>query len=155
MNADPKYPSRDLTYEWGRTAPEQLSKEADALDTKIIAIFATSCLILGVISALVGKIRCNISLLPFAIAVFSFAIILIKTLWVIRPQWLFVADSPRILKEDYWKLEPDEAKEKYWEFVEKDFDTNHEIVKHKGQALLWLVPLLALETVSLLIWLLL
>ena len=148
-----KYPSRDLTFEWGRTSPEKLSVEASALDTKVIAIFAISCLIVSVTSALAGKIRYDVTLVPFVIAFISFVLILVRTLWVIRPQWLFVADLPQILKEDYWELELEEAKDKYWNWVEKDFSTNFKIVKSKGQALLWNVPLLALETISLVVWL--
>jgi hypothetical protein len=140
-------------YEWGRVAPEQLSKEADTLDTKIIAIFATACLIISVISALAQKVRCDITLIPFVVAFISFVVILLRSLWVIRPQWLFVADSPRVLKEDYWELELEEAKDKYWDWVEKDFDTNYKIVRSKGQALLWTIPLLAIETISLVVWL--
>ncbi len=148
-----KYPSRELMYDWGRVAPEQLSKEADALDTKIIAIFSMACLIISVITALANKIRCDTTLIPFVIAFISFIIILVRSLWVIRPQWLFTADSPRVLREDYWELELEEAKDKYWEWVEKDFDTNYKIVRSKGQTLLWIVPLLAIETISLIVWL--
>jgi hypothetical protein len=148
-----KNPSRDLTYEWGRTAPEQLSQEADAMDSKVINVFVTSCLIIGVITALSEKLEWSLGLIPFLIALCSFILILVFSLWVIRPQWLFIADSPRILREDYWELEPDETKEKYWEWVEKDFDKNYKIVKAKGQVLFWTIPLLALETISLMLWL--
>lgn len=148
-----KHPSRDLTYEWGRTAPEQLSAEASALDTKIITIFAISCVIISVTSALVGKIHYDVTLIPFAIAFISFIVILAKTIWVTRPQWFFVADSPQILREDYWELEIEEAKDKYWNWLEKDFDANYKIVRSKGRALLWNIPLLAIETTSLVVWL--
>ena len=153
MGEENEYPSRNLMYEWGRTAPEQLGKEADALDTKILGVFATACIIISVISALASQIQFNICLIPFIFAFLSFIGILIRSLWVIRPQWLFITDSPQILREDFWKLEPVEAKEKYWEYVEKDFETNYQIVKSKGQALSWTVPLLAVETISLVVWL--
>ena len=148
-----KYPSRDLTYEWGRMAPEQLTKEADSLDTKIIGIFATACIIIGVTTALAEKVRLDATLIPFVLAFISFIAILLRSLWVIRPQWLFVSDSPLILREDYWELEPEETKEKYWKYVEKDFNSNYKIVKSKGRALSCTVPLLAIETISLVVWL--
>ncbi len=148
-----KYPSRELTYEWGRIAPEQLAKEADILDTKILAIFSSASIIIGVISALVGRILFDATIIPFGIAVVSYIAILIKSLSVISPQWMFVADSPRILREKYWELEPDEAMSKYWDYVEKDFDANHKIVKKKGQTLSWIVRLLGVETILLIIWL--
>lgn len=148
-----KHPSRDLTYEWGRIAPEQLAKEADALDTKIIGIFATACIIISVVTALAEMVRLDVTLIPFVLAFVSFIAILARSLWVIRPQWLFVSDSPLILREDYWELEPEETKEKYWKYVEKDFDANYKIVKNKGRALSCTVPLLAIETISLVVWL--
>ncbi len=148
-----KYPSRDLMYEWGRITPEQLAKEADALDTKLIAIFAMACIIISVITALAERARLDVTLIPFVIAFISFMVILVRSLWVIRPQWLFVGDSPLILREYYWKLEPEEAKEKYWEYVEEDFNANYKIVMSKGRALLWTVRLLAIETISLIVWL--
>lgn len=148
-----KYPSRDIVYEWGRTATEQLAHEADALDTKIIAIFTAGSVIIGVITALSNKIRLNYTIIPFVVACISFILIFIMSLWVIRAQWVFVADSPRILKEDYWKLEPDEAKEKYWNWLEKDYDKNYKIIVSKGKALAMTIPLLAIETLALLLWL--
>lgn len=150
-----KYPSSDLAFEWGRTVPEQLSKEAGSLDTKIISIFVSSCVIISVITALKPSFHLALTLIPFAIAFIGFVLIFVRSLWVIRPQWLFIADSPRILREDYWEPEPEEAKQKYWSWLEKDFDMNYKIVKSKGQALLWNVPLLAIETITLVVWLLL
>lgn len=153
MDEENKYPSRDLTYEWGRTAPEQLSKAADTLDTKILGVFSTACIIISVITALANKIQLGMSLIPFIIAFISFIVILIKSLLVIRPQWFFIADSPKILREDFWKLEPDEAKKKYWEHLENDFEANFDKVKIKGRALSWTIKLLAIETILLIVWL--
>jgi hypothetical protein len=153
MNEENKYPSRDLTYEWGRTAPEQLSKVADTLDTKILGVFSTACIIISVITALANKIQLGMSLIPFIIAFISFIVILIKSLWVVRPQWFFVTDSPKILRQDYWKLEPQEAKKEYWKHLENDFEANYDKVRIKGRTLSWTIKLLALETISLIVWL--
>ena len=153
MGEENKYASRDLMYEWGRTAPEQLSKVADALDTKILGVFSIACIIISVTIALTNKIQLGMSLIPFIIAIISFIIILIKSVRVIRPQSFYVADSPKVLREDFWKLEPEEAKEKYWEHLENAFEENHHKVKVKGRTLSWTVPLLAIETISLVVWL--
>jgi len=153
MDEKNKYPSRDLTYEWGRTAPEELSKVADALDTKILVVFSIACIIISVITALANNIQFGMSLIPFILAFISFIVILIKTLWVIRPQWFFVTDSPRILREDFWKLEPEETKRQYWEHLENDFEANYDKVKIKGRALSWTIKLLAIETIALIVWL--
>lgn len=153
MDEETKYPSRDLTYEWGRTAPEQLTKTADTLDTKILVVFSTACIIISVITALANKIQLGMSLIPFIIAFISFIVILAKSLWVVRPQWFFVTDSPKILREDYWKLEPQEAKKEYWKHLENDFEANYDKVRIKGRTLSWTIKLLALETISLIVWL--
>jgi len=153
MDEENKYPSRDLTYEWGRTAPEELSKVADALDTKIIGVLSIACIIISVTTALADKIQLGVSLIPFIIAFISFIVILIKSLRVIKPQNFYVADSPKILREDFWKLEPEEAKREYWEHLENDFEANQEKVKIKGHTLSWTVKLLAIETILLIVWL--
>lgn len=145
----------DIFYEWGRTAPEQLSKVADALDTKIISVFIASAIIVGVMAALAGKIQFDKTLIPFTIALICFATILIKSLFSFRLYGFYVADNPQILREDYWTREPEEAKQKYWEYIEEDFNNNYEAVKSKGQTLQWIVPLLGVEVIFLLIWLLL
>jgi len=154
MDEESKYASRDLTYEWGRTAPEQLSKVADSLDTKILGVFSVACIIISVITAIANKIQLDMGLIPFIIAFTSFIVILVKSLLVIRPQWFFVADSPKILREDFWKLEPEEAKKKYWEHLESDFEANYDKVNIKGRTLHWTIILLATETIALVVWLL-
>jgi hypothetical protein len=145
--------TRDLTFEWVRNSPERLSEISNTLDSKIINVFSISCLIIGVITALSKSLRWNLTIIPFLAACLSFILILIFSLLGIRPQWLFNVDSPQIIREDYWELEPDEAKNKYWEWVEKDYDENLKVVKLKGIVLKVIVPLLAMETTFLMIWL--
>ena len=145
--------TRDLTFEWVRNSPERLSEIANALDSKIINVFSISCLIIGVITALSRSLRWNLTIIPFVVACISFILILVFSLLGIRPQWLFNVDSPRIIREDYWELAPDEAKKKYWEWVERDFDDNLKVVKLKGFVLKLIVPLLAMETILLMVWL--
>lgn len=155
MDNKKKYPSMDIFYEWGRTAPEQLSRVADALDTKIISVFIAAAIIVGVMAAMAREIQFDKTLTPFIIALICFATILIKSLWSFRLYWFYVADNPRVLREDYWIREPEEARQKYWEYVEEDFDNNYKAVKSKGQTLQWTIPLLGAEVISLIIWLLL
>jgi len=155
MDEKNKHPSRDLTYEWGRTAPEQLSKVADALDAKIIGVFSIACIIISVTTALTNKIQYDVSLIPFAVALISFIIILKKSVRVISPQPFFVADSPKVLREAFWKLEPEEAKEEYWGHLENAFAANYDKVTVKGHTLSLTIKLLAIETISLVVWLVL
>lgn len=153
MNEEDKYPSRDLTYEWGRTAPEELSKVADALDTKILVVFSVACIIISVIAALADKIQLGMSLIPLIIAFISFVVIFVGSLRVVRPQNFYVADSPRILREDFWKLEPEDAKASYWGHLEKDFQENYDKVAAKARTLKHTIILLFIETTALLGWL--
>lgn len=155
METKSEYPSMDVTYEWGRVAPEQLSREASSLDNKIASIFVASNVIIGIIVALARQIQFDLTLIPFGIGLASFLVIFIKSLQAYRVRRFFVADSPEILEEDYWKLEPDEAKRVYWEFVKEHYSRNLQATVAKGKTLLWTVPLLGIEVSALVIWVLL
>jgi len=152
METKDEYPSMDITYEWGRTAPEQLSRESSSLDTKILGVLVAANVIIGVVVALIGQVQLDISLIPLGIASISFLIIFAVSLWAYRGQLFYVADSPEVLEEDYWKLEPYQAKRAYWEHVKKDFELNLKATKAKGKTLLRIVPLLALEVIALIVW---
>ena len=152
---DNTFPSRDLTYEWGRMAPEQLAREADGIDTKILGIFATATIIIAVMTALATDVRLDYTFIPFGLAFICFALVFVRAFWSLRVHLMFVADSPRVLREDYWPLQPEKAKQQYWEYVEKTFDDNLKVIIAKGQALRFIVPLTALEVFTLIIWLLL
>jgi len=154
MEIKNKYPSMDITYEWGRTAPEQLSKESSALDTKIFNVFIAANVIIGVMVAFMKQVQFDVSLIPFSIASASFLIIFVMSLRAYRAQRFYVADSPKILEKDYWKLEPYQTKLEYWEHVKKDFKQNLKATKAKGKTLSWVVPLLALEVIALIAWIL-
>jgi hypothetical protein len=148
-----KYPSMDVTYEWGRTSPERLSDEASSLDSKIIGLFAVASIIIGVASTFTKAIKLDWTLTPFAIAVVSFLIVFVKSFWALRAFEFQVADCPQILKEDWWPLEPSVAKVKYWEHVQTAFEQNYKCVKAKGRTLRLIIPLVALEVIALVMWL--
>ncbi len=148
-----KYPSRDLTYEWGRTAPDELAKYADALDTKLVGLLAAASIIISVVAGLPRSIPLNWTAVPFGIAVMSFAIVFTTCMLALHSRQFRVTDSPTILKRDWWSLEPEVLKEQYWEYVEDAFKENYQAVKTKGQALQLVVPFLGIEVVALLVWL--
>ncbi|MFH0941423.1 MAG: hypothetical protein V1823_00120, partial [Chloroflexota bacterium] len=114
-----------------------------------------------------GKPRAQITSFPRIyftphIAAYSFthgqspwnsALRVIRSIWALRARRIFVADNPQILREDWWPLEPTEAKIRYWGSVEKAFKTNYEAVNAKGKALQLIVPLLGIEVISLIAWL--
>jgi hypothetical protein len=150
-----KYPSRDLTFEWGRTAPEQLSREASLLDTKIFSVFIAANVIIAVVVGLARNIQFDLTLIPLTVAFLTFVIIFIRSLMSYQVQQLYVSDSPEILEQDYWEKEPEETKQIYWGYVKEDFDHNLKVVKIKGRTLSLTVPLLAIETIFLILWILL
>ncbi len=148
-----EYPSMDVTYEWGRTASEKLSNEASALDTKIMGLFATASIVISVVSTLAKGLKIDWTLTPFVIAGICFIIVFGKSFWALRATKFVVATSPKILKEDWWILEPNVVKIKYWKYIEEDFTKNYMSICAKGRTLQFIVPLTALEVVSLLVWL--
>ena len=50
-------PSRNLSWAMGVSAPEQLRREADALDTKALGTFATASVIISIAAALSGSLQ--------------------------------------------------------------------------------------------------
>ena len=152
MAAD-EYPSRDLTFEWGRTAPDELAKIADAIDTKTIGVFATASLVIGVAAALVQDISLDWRAIPFAVSSLCYLVILGFSVWGLWPRSFSGPSSPSILREHYWKLQPDETKDRYWKYVETHYDGAYPIVIRKGRLLSYAIPLLGLEVVALIAWL--
>jgi len=152
MGEGNKYPSRKMMYEWGKDAPQMLAKDAEAIDSKIMTVFVASSIIISVVIALEGQIEANAKLIPLFAAGLSFLVIVIRCLISIRAQLIYTGDDPRILREDYWVLEENEAMTEYWEHVEKDFAQNLEVVESKSNTLRLIVPLLGLEVISLIVW---
>ena len=72
VDMEKEYPSRDLTWEWGRAGPQELSRVADSLDTKAFGIFAAACVIMGVFGAMGGKVRLDATVTPFLLAFIAF-----------------------------------------------------------------------------------
>ena len=148
-----EYPGMDTTYEWGRIAPEQLSKEADSLDTKIIGLFAAASIIISVVATLAKEISVDWRLIPFVVAGLSFLVLFSRSIQVLRGYKFFVTDDPKILREDWWILDPNEVKIKYWASIERAFENNYKAVDAKERAVQIIVPLLAVEVLSLIVWL--
>lgn len=148
-----KYPSMDITYEWGRQAPEQLAKEASSLDTKTMGIFASASIIIGLMATRESVIRHDLTIIPLAISILCFLAIFVMSIWSLWGRNFLVADNPQILQEDYWGMETHAAKERYWKYTIAAFETNYQAVIDKGIVVKSIVPLLAGEVSFLLIWL--
>ena len=147
-------PSRNLTYEWGRTSPDELMRISDSLSIRATGIFATSSLIIGVTAA-VGSLKLEWPLTFFGLAIACYIAVLVFIVPILRPKWSPVPDDPSILREDYWPLSEDEAREYYWGHVEETYRRNLEMVNAKG---LWLgrgVLAMTGEVLFLIVWLLL
>jgi hypothetical protein len=148
-----KYPSMDTTYEWGRKAPEQLSSEASSLDIKAIAVFTSASLLIGVLSTVAHGLKWGYPLILFGLALVAFAIAAFLSFSALHMRRMNVADDPKYIRANYWKMEPNEAKMKNWKRVEEAFMQNLEVVNSKSKALTYALPALALEVVCLLAWL--
>ena len=152
--ADNEFPSRDLTFEWGRIAPNELGNIADAIDTKLLGVFAAASVIIGVTTALVQDIDFGYSGILFAIPFVAYTLILVASLWGLWPRQFPGPSSPKMLREHYWKLEPDKARAHYWVHKEKQYNDIYPKVRFKGRLLSYAVPLLGVEVVFLILWLL-
>ena len=148
-----EYPSMDITYEWGRQTPEQLSREASLLDTKIIGILASASIIISLISIKITAITLDLTIIPLAIAFISFLVIFGMSVWALKGRSFSIADDPEILQNEYWKLSPREAKITYWKYVIKYFKLNYSAFHIKSRVLRCIVPILGVEVITLLAWL--
>ena len=153
--SETEYPSRDLTFGWERRAYERLSDESDKIDNKAIAIFSVGSAIIGILASLVREMALNWTVTPLLLATVSYIYLAWKTIAAFTTREVIVAENPTKLREKYWKLPQDEAKEKYWESLEQSCDYNLYIVGQKGRALRLAIPALSIEVILLLLWLLL
>ena len=145
--------SKDLTFEWGRTAPYELSKLADSMDTKIMGAFATGSLIIGVTSIRLQALVFDWTASLLVIAAIAYLVILVASLWALLPMTFAVADDPRKIKEFYWHLPKDEVQTKYWEYIEKATDRARSNVEFKSRCFTIVVGGLAVEVPFLITWL--
>jgi hypothetical protein len=148
------YQGMAFTYEWGRRSRELLSHEAGDLDKKIIGLLASASIVIGLLSTHGSAIKLDITSLPLGIGALSFLSIFAISMWSLRARDVSVADDPTILQEDYWSLDQQAVMEHYWPSVIAAFKMNLAAVKVKSCALKWIVPLLGIEVISLLAWLL-
>ena len=155
MSEADEFPSRDLTFEWGRTAPGDLGKVADSIDTKTLGVFASASLIIGVATSLSSDIMLDWYLPLLVVSLGSYLMILVMSVWGLWATTFPGPPSPSIIRKYYWKLQPEEAKTHYWQHLEDDYDKVYSKVLWKGNFLKASVPLLGVEVSTLMVWLLL
>ena len=144
--------SRDLTWERGMNAPHELRQVADSQDAKAMGIFATACVIIGVVAAVARG-----SPAPNAWFWTAFAFFVVSAclaFFIILVRKFKGPDNPRILREDYWPRDVEDAREHLWKNNESSYSDNFSHVRAKGLALAVALPALFAEVVLLLIWLL-
>ena len=152
MVATGDFPSRSLTFEWGRTAPDDLARIGDSIDTKCVGVFATGSLILG-ISAAVKDIDLDRTALVLAAAGVAYLVVLASSWFLLLPRWFSGPDDPSVLRKHYWELDPEEAQLAYWEHVEAAYCDTYDKVRVKGRLLRYAVVGLGLEVLLLSAWL--
>ena len=145
-------PSRRLTFEWGRTAPAELAKIGDALDTKVLGVFATGSLIIGVAATRIQGILewPNLALLCAFVA---YLFILVPSVQMVFPQNSPGPDNPTKLREIYWHMTPEKAQVVYWNWVEKEYDYWYKRVNKKGRLFRYVIGGLCVEVLALITWL--
>ena len=143
--------SRDLTWDRGMNAPDELRRDADSQDAKAMGIFATASVVIGVVAA-VARGPDHDAL--FWTAFGFFVVTACLAFFIIVMRKFKGPDDPRVLREDFWPLDVEEARRYLWEFTESAFSENLRHVKAKGRALTVALPALFVEVVLLLIWLL-
>lgn len=154
MAATSEFPSRNLTFEWGRTAPDDLAKIGDSIDTKCVGIFATGSLILG-IAAAVTDIAVDLTILPLILAGIAYLVVLVSSWLLLLPKEFSGPDDPSILRESYWGMDPEEAQLDYWKHVEEAYRDTYRKVRIKGRLLKYAVVGLGVEVLFLAAWLVL
>ncbi len=145
-------PSKEITYEWGRTTPDELAKQADSLDTKILTLFAFSGVLIGAIASLAHDIRLDCSLIAFVAAGLAFIGVSGWGLISLWPKYFYVAVNPKTLRLEYWPLKQEEMRDFYWSHIEENFESNLGKVNAKAQAVKGMLVGLSLEVVALVTW---
>ena len=94
-------------------------------------------------------------LIPLLVATFAYFGLMAFSFLILLPQKFRGPNDPAMLKEHYWKLEPEQAQTAYWTHIEKAYRKTYKTVSSKGRWLRWAVFALALETLALVTWLVL
>ncbi len=148
-------PSRDLTFEWGRTAPDELAKIGDSIDMKAVGVFAAASLIVGVAATRIDAIDLDWTLTPLVVAAASYLGVLLLSWLVLLPKEFAGPDDPSILRESYWGMNREEAQVQYWRFVESAYRDTYKKIRVKGLCLRIAVVGLGIEVLALTTWLVL
>ena len=119
------FPSIDLCYQISRNQTEILSKWTDSIDNKTIALFGTSTLLIGIISAFQAeRLSLDLKIIPFMIAVLSFMISAYFAWHSFRLRTFLILYDPQILLDDYAPREPADAKEWLLKNDSENFERN-------------------------------
>lgn len=148
-----EFPSRDLAFDWGRTAPAELLKIDDSIDTKCVGIFATASLILGLAATRIDSLGWID--VPLGLAGLMYLVVLGSSWIVLWPREFKGPDDPSVLRESYWGMEPGDAQDAYWHYVEKAYSDTYKKVTCKGRLLKYAVFGLGIEVLLLAAWLVL
>ncbi len=149
-----KAPSLGRAYDLVVGHLEALSREATAIDTKLIATFASGSIIVGLIPIIPGGLVLTQWYWPELFFYLGLLAFLWICFWVyqgfrVREFYLF---NPKVLREHYWQLEEEEFKRAVWTFVEDAYEKEYENLNSKGFALLVAMPGLVFEIIFLLVW---
>lgn len=154
MEMENDFPSIDLCYQISRNQNEIFSKWTDSLDNKTIAVFSTSTLLIGIISAFQAeRLSLDLRIIPFIIAMISFLIGVYFAWQSLRIRTFMILYNPQILLDDYAPKEPSDAKEWLLKYDSANFEHNHQVIDNKANSLDKAIVFMGVELVALVIWL--
>ena len=151
--------TKDITLEWCRNAPEALIQTALSIDMKLIGILAASSVIISVAASLASinnnAFRIDWTLIPFAIAVVTYACNFLGILRQISPKEFWRTDDPNDPARNtdkYWSHNPEKARDIQWRAIQKNYRQNFSISENKAKQLKVSTILLGIQTLALVMW---
>jgi hypothetical protein len=150
-----KLPSLDLVFELSKSQEELVWKSAESNDSKVIALFSISSLVLGAVLALQPEhLELDLKLIPFAIALLSFVLTVYFSFRSFQVRTFILGHHPSTLLDQYASMETDEAKRQLIKYYGDNFDFNSQVLGEKATYLSWAIVTSALEVIGLAVWLL-
>ena len=150
-----RLPSLDLVFELSKSQEELVWKSAESLDSKVMALFSISSLVLGAVLALQPEhLELNLKLIPFAFALLSFVLTMYFSFRSFQVRSFLLGHHPSTLLDQYASMETDEAKQQLMKHYGENFDSNYQELEEKARNLRWAVVTSAVEVIGLAVWLL-
>lgn len=147
-------PSLGSAYDLSIASLESLSHEANAIDVKLIATFASSSIIIGLLPIIQGEIVLTRWYWPELFLYLGLGAFIWVGFWIyqglrLRPFYLL---SPKALRKYYWGLEEEDFMKHIYRYLEETFEEESRHLSSKSFALILSIPGLAAEILFVVVW---